>query len=116
MTTKEKLNEIYELIKGEEGEIFEKIREILGIEKKKVMKRFEKPTIYEVVKYCKERNNGIDGEAFWYFYESKDWKIGKSAMKNWKMAIATWEKNSQKNGNNDLKTLRDFTNKGDDLI
>lgn len=116
MTSKEKLNAIYEIVKDLEGETFDEIKKILEVSRKKVMTRFEKPTIYEIVSYCKERNNGIDGEAFWYFYESKDWKIGKSPMKNWRMAVATWEKNNQKNGNNDLKTLREISNKGDKLI
>ena len=42
--------------------------------------------------YCKERNNGIDAEAFVAFYESKGWLIGKNPMKNWKSAVITWEK------------------------
>jgi hypothetical protein len=54
--------------------------------------KFEKPTVEEVDAYCKERNNGIDAEAFIAFYESKGWLIGKTPMKSWKSAIITWEK------------------------
>ena len=54
--------------------------------------KFKKPTLEEVNDYCKERNNGIDAEAFIAFYESKGWLIGKAPMKNWKSAIITWEK------------------------
>ena len=54
--------------------------------------KFEKPTLEEVSAYCKERNNGIDAEAFIAFYESKGWLIGKAPMKSWKSAIITWEK------------------------
>ena len=53
---------------------------------------FRKPTLQEVSDYCKERNNGIDAEAFIAFYESKGWMVGKSPMKDWKSAIITWEK------------------------
>lgn len=60
-------------------------------------KKFEKPTLEEVRSYCKERNNGIDAEAFIAFYESKGWLIGKTPMKSWKSAIITWEKSRKQN-------------------
>ena len=49
----------------------------------------------EVLEYCSERNNNIDAESFINFYESKDWKIGKNKMKDWKAAVRTWEKRKQ---------------------
>ena len=54
--------------------------------------RFVPPTVEEIAAYCNERGNNIDPEAFYAFYESKGWMIGKNKMKNWKMAITTWEK------------------------
>lgn len=54
--------------------------------------RFQKPTLEEVADYCRLRNNGIDPEAFYAYYESKGWTIGKSPMKDWKAAMVTWEK------------------------
>lgn len=60
---------------------------------KEKSEKFKPPTVDEVKAYCKERNNGIDAEAFVMFYESKGWKIGKNKMKNWKAAVITWEKN-----------------------
>lgn len=57
----------------------------------KSVKRFVKPTIEQIKAYCEERNNGIDAEDFYYFYESKGWKIGSSPMKDWKAAVKTWE-------------------------
>jgi len=54
--------------------------------------RFQKPTLEEVAEYCRVRNNGIDPEAFYAYYESKGWIVGKSPMKDWKAAIITWEK------------------------
>lgn len=56
---------------------------------------FIPPTIEEVASYCKERNNDIDPESFVAFYSSKGWRIGKTPMKNWKMAVITWEKRSK---------------------
>jgi hypothetical protein len=61
-----------------------------------INKYFNKPTILEVEKYCKERNNNIDAEAFISFYESKGWMIGKNKMKDWKQAVITWEKRNYK--------------------
>jgi len=54
--------------------------------------RFVPPSVQEVEQYCKERNYGIDAEAFVAFYESKGWLIGKAKMKNWKSAVVTWVK------------------------
>lgn len=77
---------------------------------KKESKRFLTPSIDEIKDYCLERKNNIDAEAFFNFYESKGWMIGKSKMKSWKAAIRTWEKNTlnQKNNNNGKATTEHF--------
>lgn len=62
-------------------------------------KAFVPPTIAEVRAYCIERKNGIDPEAFFSFYESKGWMIGRNKMKNWRMAVITWEKGRKTTGN-----------------
>ncbi len=54
-------------------------------------KYFKAPTILEIENYCKERNNNIEAEVFFNFYESKGWKVGKAKMKNWQAAVRTWE-------------------------
>ena len=59
-------------------------------------KYFKKPTILEVKNYCILRKNNIDAEAFWDFYESKDWFVGKSKMKDWKAAVRNWERGDKK--------------------
>ena len=58
--------------------------------------RFKKPTLDQVNDYCIERKNNVDAAAFLDFYESKDWKIGKNKMKDWKAAIRTWERRETK--------------------
>ena len=60
-------------------------------------KRFEKPTLYEIKEYCIERNNNVDAQHFYDYYESNGWKVGKNSMKNWQAAVRTWEKNSYTN-------------------
>ena len=52
---------------------------------------FVKPSISQIKDYCKERNNGIDAERFFDYYESKGWLVGKSPMKDWKAAVRNWE-------------------------
>lgn len=55
-------------------------------------KRFEKPTVEEIAAYCEERQNGIDPQQFFDFYESKGWKVGREPMKDWRACVRTWEK------------------------
>ena len=54
--------------------------------------KFKKPTPEEVEAYCRERENGVDAERFWNFYEAKGWKVGKNPMKDWRAAVRTWER------------------------
>lgn len=61
----------------------------------KEKKRFVKPSIEEIKQYCSERNNGIDAEIFYDFYESKGWKIGATPMKDWKASVRNWERNKK---------------------
>jgi len=56
----------------------------------------KKPSVEEIKQYCLQRNNGIDAEQFFDFYESKNWYVGKNKMKNWQAAIRTWEKRKTK--------------------
>lgn len=60
-------------------------------------KVFIKPSIEEIQQYCNERKNGINANAFYDFYESKDWMVGKNKMKDWKACIRTWEQRNNKN-------------------
>ena len=57
-------------------------------------KRFEKPTLSQITQYCFERNNNVNAEQFYDYYESNGWKVGKNSMKDWKAAVRTWEKNN----------------------
>ena len=59
--------------------------------------RFVKPTLEELTEYCRERNSSVDPVTFWHFYESKGWKVGKSAMKSWKSAVINWERRDREN-------------------
>ena len=63
--------------------------------------RFTPPTVEEVAAYCKERNNGIDAEAFVAYYEANGWRAGRNPMRSWKAAVQYWERrNVNGTGNN----------------
>lgn len=59
---------------------------------KKFSQKFTPPTPEEVQDYCNERQNGIKGQEFCDYYQSKGWMIGKNKMKDWKAAVRTWER------------------------
>lgn len=63
------------------------------------------PTIDEVYAYCKERKNGINPEAFYDFYESKGWMVGKNKMQDWKACVRTWEKRERQDKQKDTSKL-----------
>lgn len=64
-------------------------------------KRFTKPTIEEVQAYCDERNNGVDAQRWFDYYESNGWKVGRNPMRDWKASLRTWERKETKgNGGN----------------
>lgn len=54
------------------------------------------PTLDDVIAYCKERKNSVDASTFIDFYSSKGWLVGKTKMVDWKAAVRTWERNSNK--------------------
>ena len=75
-------------------------------------KRFEKPTLSQITQYCLERNNNVNAEQFYDYYESNGWKVGKNAMKDWKAAVRTWEKNNyNKTAKSNKQNAIDVVNK-----
>lgn len=58
-------------------------------------KTFTPPTVEEVEAYCRERENGIDGQEFVDFYTANGWVQGKQGkpLKDWKACVRTWERN-----------------------
>ena len=67
------------------------------VKAQRVSKNFQKPTIEEVTTYIQERNNNIDPESFYHYYEANNWCMGKTKIKNWKACIITWEKRNKPN-------------------
>ena len=59
-------------------------------------KYFKKPSVSEIEFYSKQKEYKIDGDAFYDFYESKNWMVGKNKMKDWKAAVRTWHRRDYK--------------------
>ena len=64
-------------------------------------KRFVKPTLEQIKEYCLDRNNSVDSERFFNYYEANGWVQGKSRkpIKDWKACIRTWEQTEKKKDN-----------------
>ena len=68
-------------------------------DEKKPAKRFQKPTLDELIAYKQKANLAlVDCEAFFDFYESKGWVIGKNPMKDWQAAMRNWDRTERERG------------------
>ena len=61
-------------------------------------KKFIKPTVEEIVAFCKEKNYNVNAQQFFNYYESNGWKIGRNSMKSWQAAVQNW--NTREKANN----------------
>jgi len=62
----------------------------------KAPKRFTPPTDIETVSYFEEKGStASEAEKFWFFYDSKNWMVGKSKMKRWQSAASGWIKRNK---------------------
>ena len=57
------------------------------------------PTLEEVKEFCQQNDLIVDPEEFWFFYDSKGWKVGNTVMQNWKSTIRSWNLRRQKEKN-----------------
>ena len=85
--TRNKVNRNYN--KNRRKEIKEKKKD-LPETKERV---FKKPSVEEISSYCQERNNNINPEQFYDYYEANGWKINRNPMKDWKATVRNWERN-----------------------
>lgn len=88
-----------------------------------VSKQSRKPTMQELSDYCLERQNGIDPEEFYDFYEANGWIQGKGKpIRDWKAAVRTWERrNKQSNTRKQSEKKRgnpfmDMTREGGEIV
>ena len=80
----------------------------VAVIKKESVKRFARPTPFEIYEYMIERGveNQEQSNSFYDFYESKGWLVGKVKMKCWKAAVRNWLKGyKEKSGGKDILQL-----------
>ena len=66
-------------------------------------RKFVKPTLDEVIEYCKSRNSSVDPKAFYDYFEEGQWIDSKgNPVTSWKQKIITWENHGW--GSNDKGT------------
>lgn len=65
---------------------------------KREVSRFVPPSVEEVAAYCRERGNTVDAELFIDHYTANGWMRGRTKLKDWRAAVRTWERNSEKWG------------------
>lgn len=57
---------------------------------------YKPPSLEEIKNYAESKGYiGFNAESFWYFYDSKNWMVGKTKMKNWKSAVSGWYSRDQ---------------------
>lgn len=78
-------------------------------DKKREKNIFIIPSIEEIKAYCQERQNNVDANKFFNFYESKGWMVGKTKMKDWKASVRTWEKDSTESSKDQKKSVDQLT-------
>jgi hypothetical protein len=59
--------------------------------------KFQRPDLDECVEFFQEHDSD-QGEAFFDFYESKGWLVGKVSMRDWKAAGRKWIRENKDNG------------------
>ena len=56
---------------------------------------FVSPTLEEIVTYIKESGLYVDANKFFKYYSSSNWKDNRGrAVKNWKLKLISWDKNT----------------------
>ena len=59
---------------------------------------FAAPSLEDVKARIAEMGYDVSAEAFWNFYESKNWYVGKNKMTDWKRALAGWQARERSGG------------------
>ncbi len=53
--------------------------------------------------FSEKKESSLEAEKFFYYYEARDWKIGRNFIKNWKALAEKWIKNDLKINTNHKK-------------
>lgn len=53
--------------------------------------QFVEPTLEEIKEYIQKCEYMVDAKAFYFFYKSKGWMVGKTLICDWKAKVDEWE-------------------------
>jgi len=83
---------------------------------KKQSTKFTPPDKNEVLAYFLEKGSDKEeAKSFWYFYDSKNWMVGKTKMSKWRSSASNWI-NKNKKGVSDNSSLTDLMHDDEVLI
>ena len=66
-----------------------------------------RPSVGEIRAYCEEKGYHVDAQAFFAYYESNGWRVGKNPMKSWQSALVTWERRGGESCGTDRNSAND---------
>lgn len=70
--------------------------------------RFTPPLDIETVSYFESKgSDNIEAQKFWFFYDSKNWFVGKSKMKKWQSAANGWIARNKKDSTDIIQQSAD---------
>jgi hypothetical protein len=76
-------------------ENFERMHNYIVKKPHQVVEKFHAPTVDEIKKYCVSRDNKVDPQKFYDYYEARGWLLSKDRhVKDWKACVRTWERNT----------------------
>ena len=81
--------------KSSEKEIYPPTQPSVVCPPKGETRKFVKPNLDEVRDLCEERGYTLDPQSFLDYYDSNGWRVGKNPMKDWKAALANWQRNEK---------------------
>lgn len=99
--------------------INKKIKNLFNVvekENKEEVKTFVPPLIDEVREFVTKEGLAVDPEVFVDFYDSHGWKVGQTAIKNWKATARLWHRRSDKGKPPPEKTEKSSAKKNDDEV
>jgi len=62
------------------------------VNKGRTLKKFTPPTVEEVATYAESIDYLLDAGHFCDYYHANGWRVGKSAMRDWKAAVRNWQR------------------------
>lgn len=83
------------LAEEDADKVLERSTALAGAVRDLALDMLNHPAIEEVEAYCKERGGKVNAAAWFSYYESNGWQVGKQRMKDWRACVRYWEQNAR---------------------